>query len=141
MHLLHRVSKLAAGAALTLYPADHVSKWHDTLFDEGLRTEFLANYGLGAAGAVALSSAEVTSLFPDAGRGALTEDWYNTHLLDLAKSAGVAYALTWQTYYDGSDFDDKAVYYDVPFPGHPEADSFRRFADDPAVCFGATACQ
>ncbi|WP_437914876.1 glycosyl hydrolase [Sorangium sp. So ce302] len=141
LHLLHRVSKLAAGASLTLYPADHVSKWHDTLFDEGLRTEFLANYGLGSAGAVALSSAEVTSLFPDAGQGALTEDWYNTHLLDLAKSAGVAYALTWQTYYDGSDFDNKAVYYYVPFPGHPEADNFRRFADDPAVCFGATACQ
>ncbi|WP_437999504.1 glycosyl hydrolase [Sorangium sp. So ce185] len=141
LHLLHRISKLAAGQSLALYPADHVSRWYDTLFDQGMKAEFLDNYGLSAASAVALSSTEVTSLFPDAGQGAVTEDWYNEHLLEIAKSAGVSYALTWQTYYDGSDFDDKAVYYYVPFPGHPEADNFRRFAEDPAVCFGPMACE
>ncbi|WP_437757227.1 glycosyl hydrolase [Sorangium sp. So ce1389] len=141
LHLLHRVSKLAAGESLTLYPAAHVSRWYETLFDQGLQAEFLANYGLSAASDVVLSSAEVAGLFPGAGQGAVTEDWYNEHLLDLAKGAGVSYVLTWQTYYDGSDFDDKAVYYYVPFPGHPEAENFRRFAEDPAVCFDAMACK
>ncbi|XXR89849.1 glycosyl hydrolase [Sorangium sp. So ce406] len=141
LHLLHRVSKLAAGGSLTLYSADHVSRWYDTLFDQGLKTDFLANYGLGSASAVMLSSAEVTGMFPGAEQGAPTEDWYNEHLLELAQSTGVAYALTWQTYYGGSDFDSTPVYYYVPFPGHPEAESFRRFAQDPAVCFDATTCQ
>ncbi|KYF79181.1 hypothetical protein BE11_20415 [Sorangium cellulosum] len=30
LHLLHRVSKLAAGDSLALYSADHVSRWYDT---------------------------------------------------------------------------------------------------------------
>ncbi|KYF57259.1 hypothetical protein BE08_21285 [Sorangium cellulosum] len=140
LHLLHRVSKLAAGGSLTLYPAEHVSRWHDTLFDQALKADFLASYGLGSASAVVLSPAEVAGLFPGAGQGALTEDWYNEHLLEIARGAGVSYVLTWQTYYDGSGFDDEPVYYYVPFPEHPEAENFRRFAQDPAVCFDAMAC-
>ncbi len=105
-----------------------MSKWHDTLFDAGLRTEFLANYGLSSAGAVALFLRRGNEPVSGRGAGRAHRGLVTTPILDLAKSAGVAYALTWQTYYDGSDFDNKAVYYYVPLPGHPEADNFRRFA-------------
>ncbi|KYF68920.1 hypothetical protein [Sorangium cellulosum] len=37
-----------------------MSRWHDTLFDQRLKAAFLANYGLGSASAVVLSSAEAT---------------------------------------------------------------------------------
>lgn len=62
------------------------------------------------------------------------EDWFNDELLPLAKEAKVAYAMVWHTYYTRA-----AVYpyYYVPYAGHPQAPSFRRFYDDDATLFAA----
>jgi hypothetical protein len=57
----------------------------------------------------------------------------------LAKEAKVAYALVWQTYYDSARTDRYFHYY-VPYPGHPDARSFRRFYADPATCFLRDGC-
>lgn len=67
------------------------------------------------------------------------EDWFNQQLLPLAKQAQVAYALTWQTYYDPTRHDH-AYYSYLPYPGHVAAAAFRRFHDDPATCFLADGC-
>ncbi|AUX41138.1 hypothetical protein SOCE26_025450 [Sorangium cellulosum] len=141
MNLLHRVSQWTSGGTLALYPAAYVSEWHDKLFDQSLKAEFLSNYGLIGASAVALSAAEVAGMFPGAGQGKVTEDWYNEHLLEIAKSSGVSYVLTWQTYFHGEGADAKPSYYYVPFPGHPEEENFRRFAEDPAACFDGATCE
>ncbi len=67
------------------------------------------------------------------------EDWYGQQLLPLATKAKVAYALTWQTYFDPSRAEHDYYSY-VPYPGHVAARSFQRFHDDPATCFLEDQC-
>jgi hypothetical protein len=99
------------------------------MFDPADRAALLRHFSLPAAGPVALSPAERAAVAPRA-----PEDWYNRQLLPLATEAKVAYALVWQTYYDPA-FTDRYLYYYVPYPGHPDADSFIRFHASPATCF------
>jgi hypothetical protein len=58
------------------------------------------------------------------------EDWYTTQLLPLAKASKVAYAMVWATY-----ISEEGGSFFVPYPGHPEAESFKRFYTDPATLF------
>jgi hypothetical protein len=104
------------------------------LFDPADRAALLRNFGLRAAGPVVFGAAERAAVAP-----AATEDWFNRQLLVLARQAKVAYALVWQTYYDAASSDHYFYYY-VPYPGHPEAEGFRRFHADPATCFLRDAC-
>lgn len=64
--------------------------------------------------------------------------WYNKQLLPLARDAKVAYVMVWQTHVGPEP--DEYPHYDVPFPGHPEAEGFRRFHADPATCFLGDRC-
>ena len=104
------------------------------LFDPLDRVALLRHFGLSASGPIVLSAAERTSVVPS-----VAEDWFNRQLLVLAKEARVAYALVWQTYYDGIATGHYFNYY-VPYPGHPEARNFERFYADPASCFLRDAC-
>jgi len=104
------------------------------LFDAVDRTALLRHFGLRAPGPIVVRAAERARLMPAPG-----EDWYNQQLLPLAKAAKVAYALTWQTYYDPSRHDHYYYSY-VPYPGHVAAAAFRRFHDDPATCFVSDGC-
>jgi mannose/cellobiose epimerase-like protein (N-acyl-D-glucosamine 2-epimerase family) len=104
------------------------------LFDPADRAALLRHFGLRAPGPVVLDAAERAAVLPHP-----PEDWYGRQLLPLARDAHVAYALVWQTYYDSAAKDHYAYYY-VPYPGHPEADSFRRFHADAATCFLRDAC-
>ena len=72
-----------------------------------------------------LSAQELTALLART----RDSDWFNRVLLPLAKEAKVAYAMVWQTYAQTSE---ESMYY-VPFPGHPQAESFERFCRDSAV--------
>lgn len=65
------------------------------------------------------------------------DDWFTKVLLPIAKDAGVAYALVWQTYNAGGA---TYPYYFVPYPGHPAAADFQRFARDPVTCFVGEPC-
>ena len=104
------------------------------LFDVVDRTALLRHFGLRAPGPITIRPAERAALMPRPG-----EDWYGQQLLPLAKEAKVAYALTWQTYYDPSRHDHYYYSY-VPYPGHVAAAAFRRFYDDPATCFLSDRC-
>lgn len=104
------------------------------LFDSVDRTALLRHFSLRAPGPIVIRAAERATVMPRSG-----EDWYNQQLLTLAKQAHVAYALTWQTYYDPSRHDHYYYSY-VPYPGHVAAAAFRRFHDDPATCFVSDRC-
>lgn len=104
------------------------------LFDPVDRTALLRHFGLRAPGPIVVLPSERAALMPRA-----SEDWYNQQLLPLAKQAKVAYALTWQTYYDPSRHDHYYYSY-VPYPGHVDAAAFRRFHDDAATCFLSDRC-
>jgi mannose/cellobiose epimerase-like protein (N-acyl-D-glucosamine 2-epimerase family) len=104
------------------------------LFDPADRAELLRHFGLTVPGPVVLGAGERAAVVPRP-----VEDWYNQQLLVLAREAKVAYALVWQTYYDPTQSEHYAYYY-VPFPGHPEADGYKRFYADPATCFLRDGC-
>lgn len=104
------------------------------LFDSVDRTALLRHFGLRAPGPIVVRPAERGAVMPRP-----SEDWYGQQLLALAKQAHVAYALTWQTYYDPSRHDHYYYSY-VPYPGHVAAAAFRRFHDDPATCFVSDRC-
>jgi hypothetical protein len=99
------------------------------LFDPADRAALLRRYQLTTAGPVVLNVRERSEVVPKA-----SEDWYGKQLLTLAKQAKVAYALVWQTYFDGSS-NDQDFYYFVPYQGHPEARSYQQFYADSATCF------
>jgi hypothetical protein len=104
------------------------------LFDPVDRAALLRHFGLTESGPIVLSAAERALVVPS-----VAEDWFNRQLLVLAKEARVAYALVWQTYFDGIATGHYFNYY-VPYPRHPEARNFERFYADPASCFLRDAC-
>ena len=104
------------------------------LFDPSYRAALLRHFGLRVPGPLMVRAGERAAVMPKA-----DEDWFNQQLLPLAKGAKVAYALTWQTYFDPSRHDHYYYSY-VPYPGHVSADFFRRFRDDPATCFLEDRC-
>jgi len=122
------------GQPFTVHGQATVDEALARLFDPADRAALLRHFGLAAPGPVALDAAERAAVVPRP-----AEDWYNQQLLVLAREAHVAYALVWQTYRDGSA-KDRYVYYYVPYPGHPDADSFQRFYADPATCFLRDGC-
>jgi mannobiose 2-epimerase len=122
------------GQPVTINGKQEVDDGLARLFDPTDRAALLRNFGLRAPGPVVVSAAERAAVLPSA-----SEDWFNQQLLILAKEAQVAYALVWQTYYDSAR-TDRYFYYYVPYPGHPDADGFRRFHADPATCFLRDAC-
>ncbi len=134
LHLERLAGMAAAGQALTINGKAGVDDALARLFDPADRAALLRHFGLSAPGPIILDAAERAAVVPSP-----AEDWFNQQLLVLAKEAKVAYALVWQTYYDGAATDDRNddryVYYYVPFPGHPDAASFQRFYADPATCF------
>lgn len=99
------------------------------LFDPSDRAALLRHFALGAPGPIVIRPGERAAVMPKA-----DEDWFNQQLLPLAKTAKVAYALTWQTYYDPSRHDHYYYSY-VPYPGHVAAPAFQRFHDDPVTGF------
>ncbi|HEY4185904.1 MAG TPA: glycosyl hydrolase [Polyangia bacterium] len=117
------------GQPLTINGKPQVDEALARLFDPGDRAALLRHFGLRAPGPVILRPTERTAVVA---RG--PEDWFNQQLLPLARQAKVAYALVWQTYYESS-WRDRYFFYYVPYPGHPAANGFRRFHDDPATCF------
>ena len=124
------------GRPLTINGKKEVDDALGRLFDPADRAALLRNFGLRASGPIILSAAERAAVVP--GR---SEDWFNQQLLVLAKGAKVAYALVWQTYYDSAGKDKgHYFYYYVPYPGHPDADAYRRFHADPATCFLHDRC-
>ncbi len=123
-----------AGQPFTVHGQATVDEALARLFDPADRAALLRHFGLAEPGPVVLDAAERAAVLPRP-----AEDWYNHQLLALAKEAHVAYALVWQTYHDGNA-RDRYVYYYVPFPGHPDADSFQRFYSDPATCFLRDGC-
>ncbi len=132
--LLRLAGQTAAGRPLQVHSQESVARALARLFDPSDRAAFLRHYQLTAAGPVSLSASERAEVVPQA-----SEDWYGRQLLVLAKEAKVAYVMVWQTYYDGAA-PDRDFYYFVPYPGHPEAASFRRFYADPATCFLRDGC-
>jgi mannose/cellobiose epimerase-like protein (N-acyl-D-glucosamine 2-epimerase family) len=124
----------APGQPITVNGKPEVDAALARLFDPADRTALLRHFGLAASGPVVLGAAERAAVVPR-----LPEDWFNRQLLPLAREAKVAYALVWQTYYDPAAKDHYAYYY-VPYPGHPEAQSFKWFYGDPATCFLRDAC-
>jgi hypothetical protein len=137
LRLIELLRGRTPGAALRLAGRPHVTAAHDRLFHPEDRRALLEHFGLAAPGDVLLGEEDVSRLF---GAGAYTEDWFNRQLLPLAKGSRVAYALVWQTYFDPSQTDRQAFHY-VPYPGHPEAEGFRRFFADPATCFLGDGCR
>ncbi len=139
LQLMYLLRQQPPGAPLRISSKAEVEGAHALLFSPEDRRQFLSELGLDAPADVRLAEDEIATLFPNA--GAYVEDWYNTQLLGLAKAAKVAYALVWQTYFGGSQAaPDTYPYYYVPFPGHPEAEGFLRFAHDPAVCLLDDGC-
>jgi len=134
LHLAELAGATPAGQPFTVHGAATVAEALARLFDPADRAALLRHFGLAAPGPVVLDAAERAAVVPRP-----SEDWYNQQLLVLAKEARVAYALVWQTYHDASA-KDRYVYYYVPFPGHPDADSFQRFYTDPATCFLRDKC-
>lgn len=134
LHLAQLAGATPAGQSFTVHGAATVAEALARLFDPADRAALLRHFGLAAPGPVVLDDAERAVVVPHP-----VEDWYNQQLLVLAKEARVAYALVWQTYHDASA-KDRYVYYYVPFPGHPDADSFQRFYADPATCFLRDKC-
>jgi Glycosyl hydrolase family 26 len=132
-----QLAQLAAsaprGRSLTINGKKEVDDALARLFDPVDRAALLRNFGLRASGPIVLGAAERDAL------PGVSEDWFNRQLLVLAKEAKVAYALVWQTYYD-STWSDHYFYYYVPYPGHPDADGYRRFHADEATCFLRDAC-
>lgn len=104
------------------------------LFDPVDRAALLRHFGLRAPGPIVVRPSERAAVMPTP-----PEDWYNQQLLPLAKQAHVAYALTWQTYYDPSRAEHYYYSY-LPYPGHVAAAAFRRFHDDSATCFLSDRC-
>jgi hypothetical protein len=119
---------------LTLHTQKDVEDALARLFDSADRTAFLRHFGLRAPGPLVIPPGERAAVMPRP-----NEDWYNRELLPLARRAQVAYALTWQTYYDPSRHDHYYYSY-VPYPGHVAAAAFKRFHDDPATCFLSDGC-
>jgi beta-mannanase len=113
----YRLPLFTAGRIIST--AKDVQAAHDLLFDAADRRRFLTALGLTRV-------SDVTSAAPLR----TPEGWFDRVLLPAAHGH-VAYALVWQTY---------APMYFVPYPSHPEAASFERFARDPATCFLADAC-
>lgn len=104
------------------------------LFDPADRAALLRHFGLSAPGPLVVRPAERATVMPRP-----AEDWYNQQLLPLAAQAHVAYALTWQTYFDPAR--SAHYYYSyLPYPGHVAAAAFRRFHDDPTTCFLSDGC-
>jgi hypothetical protein len=134
LHLARLAAATPPDQAFTVHGAATVDEALARLFDPADRAALLRHFGLEAPGAVTLDAAERAAVVPHA-----SEDWYNQQLLVMAREAHVAYALVWQTYHDASA-KDRYVYYYVPFPGHPEADSFQRFYAAPATCFLREKC-
>jgi hypothetical protein len=134
LHLAQLAAATPPGQAFTVHGAATVEEALARLFDPADRAALLRHFGLEAPGPVTLDAAERTAVVPRP-----SEDWYNQQLLVMAREAHVAYALVWQTYHDAAA-RDRYVYYYVPFPGHPEADSFQRFYADPATCFLRDKC-
>ena len=134
LHLAELAGATPPGQSFTVHGAATVDEALARLFDPADRAALLRHFGLAAPGPVALDAAERAAVVPRP-----SEDWYNQQLLALAKEAHVAYALVWQTYHDASA-TDRYVYYYVPFPGHPDAESFKRFYADPATCFLRETC-
>jgi len=104
------------------------------LFDPADRAALLRHFGLRAPGPLVVRPAERPAVMPRP-----TEDWYNQQLLPLAAQAHVAYALTWQTYFDPSRGANYYYSY-LPYPGHVAAPAFRRFHDAASTCFLSDGC-
>ena len=122
------------GRAIVLNDKQSVEDALKRLFDPSDRAALLGNFGLSAAGPIVLDAAERSRLLPRK-----SEDWFNQQFLTLAKNAKVAYGLVWQTYFD-KNATDRYTHYYVPYPGHPDAPSFKRFHADPATCFLRDRC-
>jgi hypothetical protein len=134
LQLLQLAKQAAPGRPLPINGRPSVDEALARLFDPADRAALLRHFGLSAPGPISLSAAQRAAVVPHA-----SEDWFNQQLLVLAKEAKVAYALVWQTYHDSAATDRYFFYY-IPYPGHPDAGSFRRFHDDPATCFLRDAC-
>jgi len=134
LHLTQLAAAAPRGKPLTINGKKEVDDALARLFDPADRAALLRHFGLRAPGPVVLGASERAAVANGA-----PEDWFNRQLLPLAREAKVAYALVWQTYYD-STWRDRYLFYYVPYPGHPEAESFRRFHADPATCFLRDAC-
>ena len=132
--LLQLARARPVGGAIEVHSKASVEGALARLFDPMDRASLLRRYRLMAAAPVTLDRRELAEVVPQA-----SEDWFNRQLLVLAREAGVAYVLVWQTYYKGAatdvDFSDF-----VPYPGHPEAPTYQRFYAAPATCFLRDGC-
>ncbi len=65
-----------------------------------------------------------------------TEDWYTGKLLQAIQkepaARRIAYVLVWRNANESVDRED---HYYVPYPGHPAAEDFIRFRNDPSILF------
>lgn len=84
---------------------------------------------LSAAIAEAKARGKIAAFTETGCEGLPVTDWYTRVLLPLLREHRVAYVTVWR------NADNKPGHFYAPYPGHPAAEAFKAFHDDPLTVF------